>query len=329
MVQREIRPPHRGFRFENAWCSEPTLRPFIENQWHHSAGEPFLHRLNACANALHVWGRELALRFRKQIRNKKQQMENHRDGTDPLSFEAYTKSRDELLLLLQQEETFWRQRAKHLWLVDGDLNTRYFHGVANGRHKRKQIDRLLDDAGNWQETNEELANTARSYFMALFTSQGSNPDPVTSAVSPMISSADNDALTKPFSKEEFRNALFAMDPNKAPGPDGFNPGFYQRFWDLIGDDVFSTCNSWLEQVHIPKAVRPTTIVLLPKKDVPESMRDLRPISLCNVLYRILAKTLANRFRRFIHKVIGEEQSAFVRDRSIVDNVLTAFESLHF
>ncbi|CAN0925507.1 hypothetical protein LINGRAHAP2_LOCUS34800, partial [Linum grandiflorum] len=142
-----IPPPQRGFRFDNAWLSEPTLRPFIEECWTKSIGSPLIDRLTACSNALHIWGREVALRFRKQIRKKKRGMEAHRDGTDPLSFAAYTECRDELLLLLEQEETFWRQRAKHFWLIDGDLNTQYFHGVSNGRNKRKQIDSLRNDNG--------------------------------------------------------------------------------------------------------------------------------------------------------------------------------------
>ncbi|CAN0866452.1 hypothetical protein LINGRAHAP2_LOCUS9287 [Linum grandiflorum] len=75
-----------------------------------------------------------------------------------------------------------------------------------------------------------------------------------------------------------------MNPNKSPRPDGFNPGFYQCFWDLIGDIIFAACSSWLVQVTIHKEILHTTIVLLPKVTTPESMRDLRPISLCNVLY---------------------------------------------
>ncbi|XP_043816076.1 uncharacterized protein LOC122724611 [Manihot esculenta] len=56
-------------------------------------------------------------------------------------------------------------------------------------------------------------------------------------VPPLISDADNADLCAPFSNEEFRDALFQMHLDKAPGPDGLNPTFYQRFWHLIGNDV--------------------------------------------------------------------------------------------
>ncbi|CAN0838786.1 Transposon TX1 uncharacterized 149 kDa protein [Linum grandiflorum] len=301
----------------------------IQDCWNSTKGKPLLPRLTDCATNLNRWGKDLALRFRRDIRLTKQQMEYYREGTDDSSFAAFTASREKLLLLLQHEETFWRQRAKHFWLSERDLNTKYFHGVANGRTKWKHIDRLKADDGTWQETNEALAATAKAYFAALFTAQGSHVEPVVSSLESRISAEDNAQLTSPFTKEEFRLALFNMNPNKSPTPDGFNPGFYQKFWDLLGDDIYSTCATWLAQGVIPEEVHPTNIVLLPKKDCLETMRDLRPISLCNVLYRLLPKTLANRLRKVIHKVIGEEQSAFVRNQSIVDNILIAFETIHY
>lgn len=58
------------------------------------------------------------------------------------------------------------------------------------------------------------------------------------------------------------------------------------------------------------------------------MKDLRPISLCNVMYIIIAKVLANRMKVILPKIISETQAAFVQGRSIIDNVITAFEIIH-
>lgn len=73
----------------------------------------------------------------------------------------------------------------------------------------------------------------------------------------------------------------------------------------------------------------TTVALISKCEQPDSMKDLRPISLCNVAYKILAKTLANRLARVIPKCVSEEQAGFVAGRSIIDSALIASEVVHY
>lgn len=120
-----------------------------------------------------------------------------------------------------------------------------------------------------------------------------------------------------------------MHPDKIAGPDGLNPAFYQNFWHLLGKEVFQCCKKWLHDVTFPANLNDTTVVLIPKKDNADSMKDLRPIALCNVLYKIIAKVLSNRLRDILPNIISENQYAFVPGRSIMDNVLVAFEMLHY
>jgi hypothetical protein len=119
-----------------------------------------------------------------------------------------------------------------------------------------------------------------------------------------------------------------MHSDKAPGPDGLNPAFYKRFWDLCGSEIFEASKQWLLQGRFPDDLNNTNIVLIPKVDNPTSMKDLRPISLCNVLYKIVSKVLANRLKPFLTRYISFEQSAFVENRSILDNVMVAMETIH-
>jgi hypothetical protein len=78
---------------------------------------------------------------------------------------------------------------------------------------------------------------AKEYFMNLFQQQNSERRRVVDAVNSSISLEDNNILTAPFSLAEFKIAMFSMEADKCSGPDGFNPGFYQHFWELCGHEI--------------------------------------------------------------------------------------------
>lgn len=101
-----------------------------------------------------------------------------------------------------------------------------------------------------------------------------------------------------------------MEPITAPGPDGTPPLFYQSFWSLIGKDINSVVLDCLNNCKIPREINNTNITLIPKVKSPELITDYRPISLCNVVYKIASKVLANKLRGILPSIIAENQSAF-------------------
>ncbi|WJX71807.1 hypothetical protein P8452_55760 [Trifolium repens] len=179
-----------------------------------------------------------------------------------------------------------------------------------------------------KQDQKELCMIAKDYFDTLFQQDTCDEDNVSSLVHTCVTNEDNQSLTEDFTVDEFKDALFSMHFDKAPGPDGLNPAFYKRFWDLCGTEIFQTCTQWLKRGRFPENLNDTNIVLIPKVENPTSMKDLRPISLCNVLYKIISKVLANRLKPLLNRYISIEQSAFIADRSILDNVMIAMETIH-
>ena len=99
-----------------------------------------------------------------------------------------------------------------------------------------------------------------------------------------------------FTTEEVKVALFQMGPTKAPRPNGMNALFYQKFWHIVGDDVVSTVLDFLKNGNMLPEINHTNIVLIPKVKNPQKMFEFRPISLCNVIYKIISKVLANKLK---------------------------------
>ena len=139
----------------------------------------------------------------------------------------------------------------------------------------------------------------------------------------------NTQLLRPFLREEVEVAIKEMKPTTAPGPDDMPPLFYQSFWSLIGEDICSTVLDCLNNCKIPKEINCTNITLIPKVKSPELISDFGPISLCNVVYEIVSKVLANRLKAILPHVISKNQSAFQAGRVISDKILMAFETLHY
>ena len=144
----------------------------------------------------------------------------------------------------------------------------------------------------------------------------------------MVTDIMNADLTKPYVQEEVDVAIKQMAPLKALGPDGMPPLFFQTFWPDIGRDVYEAVLSCLNSGTILKSINHTFITLIPKIKNLETVAQFRPISLCNFIYKILSKVIANRLKPILNSIVSKAQSAFVADKVIADNILIAFESLH-
>ena len=103
-------------------------------------------------------------------------------------------------------------------------------------------------------------------------------------------------LSREFTAEEVKVALFQMGPTKAPRPDGMNAIFYKKFSHIVGDDVVFAVWDFLNNGNMLPKINHTNIVLIPKVKVPKKISDFRPISLCNIIYKIISKNLANRLK---------------------------------
>ena len=148
------------------------------------------------------------------------------------------------------------------------------------------------------------------------------------AVEPRVTEEMNAILTEDLTVDEIMSAVQNMHPTKALGQNSMPALFYQKFRNIIGNDIIDLCFSVLNGHSQLSDINKTHLVLIPKLKEPCLISQFRPISLCNVVYKIIAKVLANRLNIILPRCISNTQSAFVPGRLITDNALVAFEMFH-
>lgn len=196
---------------------------------------------------------------------------------------------------------------------------------------RNKILSINDATSQRIHQEEKIEVTFREYFYSLFQSSCPSPDiinNVTQCITKTISDKGRDFLDKSVTQEEISQAVFSIGVFKAPGPDGFQAGFFQRYWSTVGPDIIEFMENFFVGKKDLSNINYTFIVLIPKKPNPTDTGHYHPISLCNVLYKVISKVMTNCLHTVIGKLISDNQSAFIRGRLLTDNTLLAYEVFH-
>lgn len=229
----------RRFRFENAWGREPFCRQIVSDVWRSSRSASVSQKLQDCNGLLQSWGREITGNFRDRLTHSKAEMRFLRGSQRAEDIQRYEDLNNRFFDILLQKEIYWKRRAKQIWLQDGDHNTRFFHAWASKQRKSNTIRALKNDQGCRVDWGNGLGEIIFSYFTDLFTASDLCCDFVLECIEQKITPAQNDLLLDTVEAAEVKLAAFQMHSDKAPDPDGFNPGFFHKFWDVIGADI--TC----------------------------------------------------------------------------------------
>uniref|UniRef100_A0A803SYC3 Reverse transcriptase domain-containing protein n=1 Tax=Anolis carolinensis TaxID=28377 RepID=A0A803SYC3_ANOCA len=183
-------------------------------------------------------------------------------------------------------------------------------------------------------TDKEILDEFKSYFEKLYTKDPISKEEIANYIGkfklPKISELQRENLNKEITEEEIIAAINNMDPNKAPGPDGYTAGYYkvlkQEFIPLLKNIM----NGILRNQGVPDSWKTGEIIVIHKDQTEKTdIRNYRPITLLNTDYKIFTNILATRLKFFLNDWIGEEQSGFLPKRNLKDNIRTVIDAIEY
>jgi hypothetical protein len=179
------------------------------------------------------------------------------------------------------------------------------------------------------QQKNEMEHMAQTFFMNLYQAdQSVNPDELLHLFQPQITEEMNVRTLQELLIGRNRQCIVSGGPLKVPGPDGFPDKFFQRNWETIHGDIIKGVQNFFDIGVMLAGINDMAIVLISKKEEPELLKYFRPISLYNVVYKIMSKCLVNRLHPLLNELIADTQSAFIPGRLITNNALIAFKCLH-
>jgi len=186
-------------------------------------------------------------------------------------------------------------------------------GILHNSHAEIEEPLVKHFRGIAKETCYDLENPIRNF---------------TRHIPRLVSSEDNYNLNKPVTEDEVREVLKEMQNGKAPGPDGFNVDFFKACWNIAKQDILNVVEDSRKNNTILKALNTSFIALIPKQEATQTPDKFRPIALCNVVYKIISKVVANRLKPLLPSLLSIEQSGYVEGRQILNNIIQAHEVVH-
>lgn len=152
----------------------------------------------------------------------------------------------------------------------------------------------------WQKDLKIVEDVFSDYFKSIFSTSNPPNDLIHKFLEPLpckISKEMNVWLGRSFTREEVIQAFKNINPSKALRLDGFPGSFYRSFWDVFGNEVVDVILRVLNEDVPLKLINKTATAPIPKIKNPGKVTHFRPISLCNVTYKIVSKCLANRLKK--------------------------------
>ena len=240
------------------------------------------------------------------------------------------KDRLKIIREKHMEGVLLRSRAR--WVSEGEKISSYFCNLEKRHYVSKNMARLIDKHDRVLTNQKDILQEVQDFYQTLYREKVVENSEIRDLVQnvPTLDEEEANDLEGEITLEEATDVLKNMKNNKSPGSDGFTVEFFKVFWIKLGIFVVRAINESFRKGKMTAVQRQGVITCIPKGDKPRQyVKNWRPISLLNVIYKIGSSCIANRLKCVLPKIISEDQSGFIRNRYIGDNIRLIYDIIAY
>ena len=214
----------------------------------------------------------------------------------------------------------------------GEKPTKYFLNMENRNYQDKVINNLIDENGEEIFRIKDILEAQKKYYSKLYTENIQiDETPISEAIGRNENQLNEDEarlLEGEITYTELTSALKNMKNSKSPGNDGFTAEFFKLFWVNLGEYILNSINFAYKHGLLSITQTQGIITCLPKPNKARNiLKNWRPISLLNVIYKLMSSAIANRLKTVLNKLINQDQKGFITGRYIGENIRVVYDVL--
>ncbi|GJS37389.1 RNA-directed DNA polymerase, eukaryota [Tanacetum coccineum] len=289
------------FRFFHYWMELDGFNDFVEDTWKAApcvkanGMRNFMLKLKYLKGKIKEWIHEFKVRSKGEFNQLKDELQavdrllDKGNGSDELLAKRLDimKSLQHINKIKASETA---QKTKIKWSIEGDENSKFFHGSLNKNRSQSNIRGIMVD-GEWVDKPSMVKSEFFQHFQQRFAEPAYTRATIDMNFPNVLSDSQKDMLEGDVSKEELKRAVWGCGTDKSPGPDGFTFGFIRKYWSVIENDVYEAVTHFFNKGSIPAGGNSSFIALIPKNHGANLVKDFRPITLIGCVYKMITKIL--------------------------------------
>ena len=249
------------------------------------------------------------------------------------NFELLESKKEELINMRKHKIDGMIIRSKIQWSLEGERNSKYFCNLEKRHYTDKALSILEKSNGEVTSDPVKIKEEVLNFYENLYKSREQctvDMDLMANLRGPTLSQTERDTMEGRLTIKEAGKALRNMKNGKSPGLDGFTTEFFKFFWKDLGAFLVRSINHGFCIGELSVTQRRGVITCIPKENKTKRLiKNWRPITLLNTTYKIASACIAERIKRVLPKIIGEEQKGFLTGRYIGENIRMLYDVLSY